>query len=109
MPTVFSAATRADTRRAALSGIPQKPPIDSSGRRATLCAMAATTPPSQAGADALAALAGAGLAAVIALTLSTETLTALHARGEPLIALGRLAGMVAAYSMLVLVLLVARL
>ena len=66
-------------------------------------------PPSEAGANALAALAGVGLAATITLTLSTETLTALHARGEPLIALGRLAGMVAAYSMLVLVLLVARL
>src|SRR6478672_10216364 len=72
--------------------------------------MAATTsPPSEAGANALAALAGVGLAATIALTLSTETVTALHARGEPLIALGRLAGMVAAYAMLVLVLLVARL
>src|SRR6478672_1629747 len=72
--------------------------------------MAATTsPPSEAGANALAALAGVGLAATIALTLSTETVTALHARGEPLIALGRLAGMIAAYSMLVLVLLVARL
>ena len=66
-------------------------------------------PPSEAGANALAALAGVGLAATIALTLSTETVAALHDRGEPLIALGRLAGMVAAYSMLVLVLLVARL
>ena len=98
------------THRAPLSGTPQKAPTRSSGRRAILPAMAATTPPPrEAGANALAALAGVGLAATIALTLSTETITALHARGEPLIALGRLAGMVAAYSMLVLVLLVARL
>lgn len=75
--------------------------------------MAATLPderaPSSSGADLLAALAGMGFAATLALALSTESLPGLHARGEPLIALGRVAGMLATYTMLVVVLLVARL
>jgi predicted ferric reductase len=59
-------------------------------------------------ANALSAAAGLGLAAVVLLALSTETASGLRARGEPLIALGRVAGMVAAYAMLVVVVLVAR-
>jgi predicted ferric reductase len=75
--------------------------------------MAATVPeqraPSRSGADALAALAGVGFAATLALALSTESVHGLRAAGEPLIALGRIAGMLATYAMLVIVLLVARL
>ncbi|MGZ6708488.1 MAG: ferric reductase-like transmembrane domain-containing protein [Solirubrobacteraceae bacterium] len=65
--------------------------------------------PNADGANALAGAAGMGLAVTIALSLSTERAGSLHARGEALIALGRVTGMVAAYAMLVLVLLVTRL
>jgi predicted ferric reductase len=60
-------------------------------------------------ANFVAWLAGVGLAMTVLLTLSTERLGSLGNRGEAAIALGRLAGMVAAYAMLVIVLLVARL
>jgi predicted ferric reductase len=66
-------------------------------------------PASPAAANAVATLAGMGLAATVLLTLSTESLSGLGARGEAVMGLGRLAGMVAAYAMLVTVLLVARL
>ena len=60
-------------------------------------------------ANALAGLAGLGLGLTLLLTLSTESVHGLSAPGEPLIFAGRIAGMVAAYAMLVLVMLVARL
>ncbi|HEX4760519.1 MAG TPA: ferric reductase-like transmembrane domain-containing protein, partial [Thermoleophilaceae bacterium] len=60
-------------------------------------------------ANFVAWLAGVGLALTVLLTLATERLGSLGNRGEAAIALGRLAGMVAAYAMLVIVLLVARL
>ena len=60
-------------------------------------------------ANAMATAAGAGLGITVFLTFSTESLSALSTRGEALIFLGRIAGMCAAYAMLVLVLLVARL
>jgi predicted ferric reductase len=66
-------------------------------------------PASPAAANAVATLAGMGLAATVLLTLASESVSGLGARGEAVIALGRLAGMVAAYAMLVLVLVVARL
>jgi predicted ferric reductase len=61
------------------------------------------------GAQVLAGAAGVGLTITVGLALGSESLSALGARGEPLIALGRLTGLVAAYAMLLLVLLVARL
>ena len=66
-------------------------------------------PANPAAANALAGVAGMGLAATVLLTLSTESVATLGNRGEVVIALGRLAGMVGAYAMLVIVLLVARL
>jgi predicted ferric reductase len=61
------------------------------------------------GAQVLAAAAGLGLVVTVALSIASESASALRAPGEPLIAVGRLTGMVAAYAMLLLVLLVARL
>lgn len=82
-------------------------------------AIAATLPPgslrrrpapaSPGRANAVAGLAGVGLAVTVLLTLSTERISSLANRGEAVIAAGRLTGMVAAYSMIVMVLLVARL
>ena len=69
----------------------------------------AAAPPNPALAGALAWLAGVGLALTILLTLSAERLSSLGNPGEAVIEAGRVAGMVAAYSMIVLVLLVARL
>jgi predicted ferric reductase len=60
-------------------------------------------------AGALTNLAAIGLGVTVLLTVSTQSLSALSSNGEALIFIGRLTGMVAAYSMLVLVLLVARL
>ena len=62
-----------------------------------------------AAANTLATAAGAGLALTVMLTLATQSFGALGGPGEALIFGGRITGMVAAYSMLVLVLLVARL
>jgi ferredoxin-NADP reductase/DMSO/TMAO reductase YedYZ heme-binding membrane subunit len=59
--------------------------------------------------DALAALAGLGLGVTIALGVSAETAGTLRATGGLATAGGRLAGLVAAYTMLVVVVLVARL
>ena len=64
--------------------------------------------PSRRGADLLAALAGLGLGITIALALTAESARSLAAAGGPATALGRLTGLVAAYLMLVTVLLVAR-
>jgi predicted ferric reductase len=65
--------------------------------------------PSRRAADALAVAAGIGLGLTVAITVSGESLSALRAPGGALIAAGRLAGMVAAYAMILLVLLIARL
>lgn len=89
--------------------------MSADGHRATLLPAARShvrrRPPAAnpQAAGAITAAAGAGLGITIFLTLATESLGGLSARGETLIFLGRLAGMVAAYSMLLLVLLVARL
>jgi predicted ferric reductase len=61
------------------------------------------------GAQLLAGAAGVGLIITIGLALGSESLGALGVAGEALIALGRLTGLVAAYAMLLLVVLVARL
>lgn len=58
--------------------------------------------------DALTALAGLGLGITIALTILSESAGSLSAPGGVATALGRLAGMLAAYAMVVVVLLVAR-
>jgi ferredoxin-NADP reductase len=58
--------------------------------------------------DALAGLAGLGLGITIALTIVSESAGSLSAPGGIAIALGRLAGMLAAYAMVVVVVLVAR-
>jgi ferredoxin-NADP reductase len=59
--------------------------------------------------DALATLAGLGLGITIALGISAESAGSLRAAGGLATAGGRLAGLVAAYTMLVVVVLVARL
>jgi ferredoxin-NADP reductase/DMSO/TMAO reductase YedYZ heme-binding membrane subunit len=59
--------------------------------------------------DALAALAGLGLGITIALGISAESAGSLHAAGGLTTAAGRMAGLVAAYGMVVVVVLVARL
>lgn len=64
---------------------------------------------SQRGADLLLALAGLGFGITIALAVTAESASSLAAPGGLLTALGRLTGLVAAYGMLLLVLLVARL
>ncbi|HLM51549.1 MAG TPA: ferric reductase-like transmembrane domain-containing protein [Solirubrobacteraceae bacterium] len=61
------------------------------------------------GAQLLAVGAGIGLAATLALVPGSEQPGALSARGEVLIALGRLCGLAGAYALLISVLLVARL
>jgi predicted ferric reductase len=58
--------------------------------------------------DVLAALAGLGLGATLALGLSAESLGSLQADGGVATALGRLTGLAAAYAMVVVVVLVAR-
>jgi predicted ferric reductase len=58
--------------------------------------------------DGLAALAGLGLGLTVGLTLIAESAGSLSAPGGLAIFLGRLAGMLAAYAMVVVVLLVAR-
>jgi ferredoxin-NADP reductase/DMSO/TMAO reductase YedYZ heme-binding membrane subunit len=58
--------------------------------------------------DVLAGLAGLGLGITIALAVSAESSGSLQAAGGVATALGRLAGLVAAYAMLVVVVLVAR-
>jgi predicted ferric reductase len=57
----------------------------------------------------LAGLAAAGLAVTLGLALSTESAGSLGAPGGPATALGRLAGLVGTYLMLIVVVLVARL
>jgi ferredoxin-NADP reductase/DMSO/TMAO reductase YedYZ heme-binding membrane subunit len=59
--------------------------------------------------DLLAGLAGLGLGITIALAITAESAGSLAARGGVATAAGRLAGLVAAYAMVVVVLLVARL
>jgi ferredoxin-NADP reductase/DMSO/TMAO reductase YedYZ heme-binding membrane subunit len=59
-------------------------------------------------ADVLAALGGLGLGITIALAITAESAGSLAAPGGIATALGRLAGLVAAYTMVVVVLLVAR-
>jgi predicted ferric reductase len=61
------------------------------------------------GAGWIAAAAGIGLAVTLALTVQSETLGALSAPGGVLTALGRVTGMVGAYLLLVLVVVVGRL
>src|SRR3954447_9850942 len=58
--------------------------------------------------DVLAALAGLGLGATLALGLSAESLGSLRADGGAATALGRRTGLAAAYAMVVVVVLVAR-
>src|SRR4051812_36179407 len=58
--------------------------------------------------NALAAAAGLGLGVTIALAVSAESAGSLSAPGGIAIALGRLTGLLAAYAMVVVVLLVAR-
>lgn len=58
--------------------------------------------------DLLAAIAGLGLGITIALGVAAESSGSLHATGGVLTALGRMAGLVAAYSMVVVVVLIAR-
>lgn len=58
--------------------------------------------------DALAALAGLGLGATVALGISAESAGSLDAAGGWATAVGRIAGLVAAYAMVVVVVLVAR-
>jgi ferredoxin-NADP reductase/DMSO/TMAO reductase YedYZ heme-binding membrane subunit len=58
--------------------------------------------------DALAALAGLGLGITLALAIAAESAGSLAARGGVATALGRLTGLLAAYAMVVVVLLVAR-
>jgi ferredoxin-NADP reductase len=58
--------------------------------------------------DALAAAAGIGLGVTIGLAVTAESAGSLSAPGGIAIALGRLAGLLAAYAMVVVVLLVAR-
>lgn len=59
--------------------------------------------------DVLAALAGLGLGAVIAMGIGDETSGSIAADGGLLTAAGRLTGLVAAYAMVVVVVLIARL
>jgi ferredoxin-NADP reductase/DMSO/TMAO reductase YedYZ heme-binding membrane subunit len=59
--------------------------------------------------DALAAVAGLGLGVTLALGASAESAGSLRAAGGVATALGRMAGLTAAYSMVVVVVLVARL
>jgi ferredoxin-NADP reductase/DMSO/TMAO reductase YedYZ heme-binding membrane subunit len=61
------------------------------------------------GAQVLAGAAGVGLIVTVGLALGSESPGALSIPGEALIAAGRLTGLLAAYAMLLLVLLVARL
>lgn len=58
--------------------------------------------------DVLAALAGLGLGITIALGIAAESAGSLHAPGGVVTALGRITGLLAAYAMVVVVLLVAR-
>src|SRR6478752_9890876 len=58
--------------------------------------------------DVLAALAGIGLGVVVALGVSAESASSLSAAGGALTAAGRVTGLVAMYTMIVVVLLVAR-
>ncbi|MEO8690741.1 MAG: ferredoxin reductase family protein [Solirubrobacteraceae bacterium] len=58
--------------------------------------------------DALAAVAGIGLGVTIGLAVTAESAGSLAAPGGVAIALGRLAGLLAAYAMVVVVMLVAR-
>ncbi len=71
--------------------------------------MTATANGRDGGAQLLAGAAGLGLTITVGLAVGSESLSALSVPGEPLIALGRLTGLVAAYAMLLIVLLVARL
>ncbi len=59
--------------------------------------------------DVLAALAGLGLGAVVAMGIGDETSGSIAADGGLLTAAGRLTGLVAAYAMVVVVVLIARL
>jgi predicted ferric reductase len=58
--------------------------------------------------DVLAALAGLGLGITVALGITAESTGALHAPGGVATAIGRLTGLLAAYAMVIVVLLVAR-
>src|SRR5206468_5346259 len=58
--------------------------------------------------DALAALAGLGLGVTIALAISAESAGSLGAPGGVATAIGRMTGLLAAYAMVIVVLLVAR-
>lgn len=69
---------------------------------------AQTRRPGALGADLLAAAAGVGLGITVALTVGAESLGSLSSPGGIATALGRLTGMVGAYLMVVLIVLVAR-
>jgi ferredoxin-NADP reductase/DMSO/TMAO reductase YedYZ heme-binding membrane subunit len=65
-------------------------------------------PPSRRAANAIAGIAGLGLAVTLALGVSAESSGSLAAAGGVATFLGRLAGLLAAYGMLIVVLLIAR-
>lgn len=69
----------------------------------------ASLAPNHLTADAIVGLAGLGLGATIASALASLSLRTLHARGGVEIALGRFTGLIGAYLLLVMVVLVARL
>lgn len=64
--------------------------------------------PLPAAVDALAGLAGVGLGVTVALGITAETWSGLHAPGGWLTAAGRMTGLVGAYLMLIVVLIVGR-
>lgn len=98
-PRVSSSAPPLDSPRPSVDGYFWTAPLRRrSGRRRA----------SGRGADLLAALGGLGLGITIVLAIGAESSGSLHAAGGPLTALGRLTGLIAAYLMLVTVLLVAR-
>src|SRR4051812_39895946 len=91
----------APERSPVLGGDPPPPAVDAEPRRRPARRRPRVV-------DALAASAGLGLGITIGLEAIAETAGSLSAPGGIAIALGRLAGLVAAYAMVIVVLLVAR-
>ena len=102
--SLWSASPDSPAIPASVPGDVQPPFISPrAGRR-----RARVRPPARRAVNVIAGLAGVGLGATIALGLSAETWSALNAAGGWLTAAGRMAGLVGAYLMLIVVLLAGR-
>ncbi len=85
-----------------------QPPLPPAPEEAHVVARRRPARPRPRVVDAMAALAGIGLGVVLAFAISSESSGSLQADGGIATALGRVAGLVAMYAMVVVVLLVAR-